>query len=64
MDTLQHLGIALGLATLSGLNLYLTVFVAGLAVRQGWVALPAEYHDLNILGHPAVLIAAGICSTR
>lgn len=59
MDVLQHLGIALGLATLSGLNLYLTVLAAGLAVRQGWIVLPAEYHDLAILGHPAVLLVAG-----
>ena len=62
MDIIQHLGIALGLATLSGLNLYLTVLAAGLAVREGWVALPAEYHDLAILGHPAViLVAGGLC---
>ena len=59
MDILQHLGIALGLATLSGLNLYLTVLAAGMAIREGWVALPAEYHDLAILGHPAVLLVAG-----
>src|SRR5438046_697617 len=31
METLQSLGIALGLASLAGLNLYLTVFVTGLA---------------------------------
>ncbi len=62
MDTIQHLGIALGLATLSGLNLYLTVLAAGMAIRQGWVALPAPYHDLAILGHPAVLgVAGGLC---
>lgn len=62
MDVIQHLGIALGLATLSGLNLYLTTLVAGLAIRQGWVALPAAYHDLAILGHPAVLmVAGGLC---
>ena len=33
-----------------------------MAIRQGWVALPAEYHDLAILGHPAVLmVAGGLC---
>ncbi len=31
-----------------------------MAIRQGWIALPTEYHDLTILGHPAVLIAAGV----
>ena len=39
MEQLQLLGIALGLATLSGLNLYLTVFATGLAVQQHWITL-------------------------
>lgn len=33
MSLLETLGAALGLATLAGINLYLTVLVAGLAVR-------------------------------
>ena len=59
MEQLQLLGIALGLATLSGLNLYLTVFATGLAVQQHWITLAPQYQSLDILAHPAVLIISG-----
>ncbi len=60
MDIIDQLSIALGFATLAGLNLYLTVFVTGLAVRFHWIVLSADYQDLDVLAHPAVLVAAGI----
>jgi len=60
MDIIDQLSIALGFATLAGLNLYLTVFVTGLAIRFHWIVLSPEYQNLEVLGHPAVLIAAGI----
>ena len=60
MDTLQTLGIALGLATLAGLNLYLTVFVTGLAIQQHWIDVSQTYPELAILAHPAILIASGV----
>jgi len=60
MDIIDQLSIALGFATLAGLNLYLTVFVTGLAIRLQWVLLAPEYQNLEVLGHPAVLVAAGI----
>ena len=60
MEQLQLLGVALGLATLSGLNLYLTVFITGLAVQQHWITLAPQYAPLDILSHPAVLAIAGV----
>jgi hypothetical protein len=60
MDTLQTLGIALGLATLAGLNLYLTVFVTGLAIQQHWIDVSQTYPELAILAHPAILLISGI----
>ncbi|MFK5920583.1 MAG: DUF4126 domain-containing protein [Verrucomicrobiota bacterium] len=60
MDIIDQLSIALGLATLAGLNLYLTVLVTGLAIRFHWVVLSVEHQDLNILANPAILVAAGI----
>lgn len=60
MEQLQLLGIALGLATLSGLNLYLTVFATGLAVQQQWITLAPQYQSLDILAHPAVLVISGV----
>ncbi len=59
METLELLGVALGLATLAGLNLYLTVFVTGLAVRMDWISLADKYQQLDILAEPAVLWVAG-----
>ncbi len=59
MEQLQLLGIALGLATLSGLNLYLTVFATGLAVQQHWITLAPQYQSLDLLSHPAVLLISG-----
>lgn len=60
METLQLLGAALGLATLAGINLYLTVFLAGLAIRFDWITLSAQYQQLEILAHPAIITVAGI----
>lgn len=60
METLQLLGTALGLGALAGINLYLTVFVAGLAIQQGWVSLSPQYAELAVLGHPVVVVIAGI----
>lgn len=59
METLELLGTAVGLASLAGINLYLTVFLTGLAVRFHWIALSPEYARLEVLGDPAVLIVAG-----
>lgn len=59
MDQLQLLGTALGLASLAGINLYLTVFVAGLAVRMDWIALQPSLHGLEALGDPIIIGVAG-----
>lgn len=60
METLQLLGAALGLATLAGINLYLTVFVAGLAIQQGWITLHPQYEQLAVLGDPWIVGVAGV----
>jgi hypothetical protein len=59
MDVLETLSVALGLATLAGINLYLTVFVTGMAVQFGWVILPDRLHDLTVLGDPWVIAISG-----
>lgn len=59
METLELLGVALGLGTLAGLNLYLTVFVTGLAVQQGWITLQTQYEALAVLGDPVIVAIAG-----
>ncbi|MDQ6766057.1 MAG: DUF4126 domain-containing protein [Verrucomicrobiota bacterium] len=59
MEQLNLLGVALGLAALAGINLYLTVFVTGLAVNQHWITFAPQYHSLEVLGHPAIITIAG-----
>lgn len=60
MEILQLLGVAVGLASLAGLNLYLTVFLTGLAVRFDWINLAPEYARLEVLGDPWVLAVSGV----
>ncbi len=60
METLELLGVALGMATLAGINLYLTVFLSGLAIRFDWIHLLDKYSALEILAHPAIITIAGL----
>jgi hypothetical protein len=60
MDILQELGVALGLASLAGVNLYLTVFLTGLVIRFDLLHLAEKYQSLEVLGHPAVIAVAGV----
>ncbi len=60
MQILEQLGLALGLATLAGVNLYLTVLLTGLAIRFDLLHLAEKYQSLEALSHPAVLIVAGV----
>ncbi len=60
MPKLDLLSVALGLATLAGVNLYLTVFATGLAIHFHWITLAPQYQSLEILGHPLVIIISGI----
>ncbi|MDB6073670.1 MAG: hypothetical protein JWO89_1310 [Verrucomicrobiaceae bacterium] len=60
MHILEHLGLALGLASLAGVNLYLTVLLTGLAVHFNLLHLAEQHHDLETLGHPWVIGVAGV----
>ncbi|MDZ4403674.1 DUF4126 domain-containing protein [Prosthecobacter sp.] len=60
MQILEQLGLGLGLASLAGLNLYLTVFLTGLLVRFDALHLAEKFQSIEVLGHDWVLIAAGV----
>ena len=60
MEILELLGIALGLASLAGINLYLTVFATGLAVRMQWIVLSPEFESLSILSDPIIIGISGV----
>jgi hypothetical protein len=56
VDTPQVLALAAALGWASGFRLYAAVFLAGMAGWMGWIELPP---GLQILQHPAVLVASG-----
>jgi hypothetical protein len=60
MEQLRLLGVALGLASLAGVNLYLTVFATGLSIHYHWITLGPDYQSLEVLGNPAVIVVAGV----
>ncbi|MDP1612320.1 MAG: DUF4126 domain-containing protein [Sulfuritalea sp.] len=60
LDLAGLLALAAGLGWASGLRLYTTLFVLGLAGRLGWIVLPPGLH---LLEHPWVLGAAGLMLT-
>jgi hypothetical protein len=57
---LDVLGVALGLAALAGVNLYLTVFATGLAIHFHWITLAPQYQSLEVLGNPWIISIAGV----
>jgi Domain of unknown function (DUF4126) len=59
MQTLEHLGLALGLASLAGLNLYLTVLITGVMVHFNLLHLADQHQTLGVLANPWVMGVAG-----
>jgi hypothetical protein len=57
MGTIEALSLAMGSAWTSGINLYATVAVLGIAGRSALITLPPELH---VLMHPAVIAVACI----
>ena len=60
MEKLDLLAVALGLATLAGVNLYLTVLATGLAIHFHWITLASRYQSLEVLGNPWIIGIAGV----
>jgi len=60
VERLDLLAVALGLAALAGINLYLTVFAAGLAIHFHWITLAPQYQSLEVLGNPWIIGIAGV----
>jgi hypothetical protein len=60
VDRLNLFSVALGLAALAGINLYLTVFVTGLAIHFHWITLAPPYHALEVLANPWIIGISGV----
>ena len=60
METIALIGSTMGLGFVAGIRLYATVLALGLAIRFNLLHLASVAEPLRILGHPAVLTAAGL----
>jgi uncharacterized membrane protein len=60
VDRFNPIAVALSLACLAGIDLYLTVFVTGLAIHFHWITLSPTYQSLEVLGQPWIIVIAGI----
>jgi hypothetical protein len=60
VEKLDVVSVALGLAALAGVNLYLTVFATGLAIHFHWITLAPRYQSLEILANPWIICVAGV----
>ena len=60
MEKLDLLAVALGLACLAGINLYLTVFATGLAIHFHWITLAPAYPIARSAWESVIVTIAGI----
>jgi len=60
MQAIQLLGTVMGLGFVSGINLYATVLAVGLGINLGLIRLAPEMGGLAVLGHPLVIVVAGL----
>ena len=58
-DWISVLGVAMGSAWVSGINLYAAVVTLGLLERFGFAHLPGGYSSLTLLVQPVVAGASG-----
>jgi hypothetical protein len=59
MSALQLIALASTVSLLAGWRLYLVTFAVGLAMKFGWVAMPQQLHQLDILANSWIIGIAG-----
>lgn len=63
MEIINLLGAAMGLAFVSGINLYATVLAVGFGINMGLIELAPGMEPLETLGNPLILLVAGVLYT-
>lgn len=63
MEIIDQIGVALGLASLAGINLYLTVLIAACAIHFQWITLSGPYSHLATLDNPWIIGIAAVLFT-
>src|SRR3954453_1797683 len=60
VNALELIALASTVSLLAGWRLYLVTFAVGLAMKFGWVALPAQLHTLDVLANGWIIGIAGV----
>lgn len=60
MSAVELIALASTVSLLAGWRLYLVTFAVGLAMKLGWVALPAQLHALDVLGNNWIVGIAAV----
>jgi hypothetical protein len=60
MPAVQLIALASTVSLLAGWRLYLVTFVVGLAMKLGWIALPTQLHQLDVLANNWIIGIAGL----
>jgi hypothetical protein len=60
MGVAEILALAGSVSLLSGWRVYLCIFMCGVAMRFGWVALPHNLQSLDVLASPWIIGIAGL----
>lgn len=60
MPAAQLIALASTISLLAGWRLYLVTFAVGLAMRVGWLELPTQLHQLDVLANSWIIGIAGI----
>ena len=60
MTAVELVALAASVSLLSGWRLYLVTFATGLAMKFGWIALPDQLRNLDVLANNWVIAIAGV----
>jgi len=60
MSAVELIALASTVSLLAGWRLYLVTFAVGLAMKIGWVALPAQLHALDVLANNWIIGIAAV----
>ena len=60
MTAIELIALASTISLLAGWRLYLVTFVTGLAMKFGWIALPEQFHALEVLANNWLIGIAGV----
>lgn len=60
MSAVEIIALATSFSLLSGWRLYFSLLVTGIAMRTGWLELPAQLQSLDVLASPWVLGVAAV----